>query len=389
MQKETRRDFVKKTVLAGSAASLGFISLNAENKEVFKPENVGEEWRNKQEGMEYRKLGRTGLMVSAMVIGGGRLNPKRYKYVAPAIERGVNYIDTAWRYGNGNSELGTGEVIKMAGREKLFICTKISPYLPAIDEFCMDIYKALPSHKQNELVKKATDLIDYRGVRKPGYYYKFFPPQDSEFPEGYLTYIIRQEYGAMRQWKSKIKSLMHQSIDESLERLGTDYIDILMCPHGARLPEEFDDPAMKEVFEEEKQQGKVRFSGVSIHTDVPANLEKVAEVGYYDSAMIAYNIVNHGSIDLPLRKAYEKGLGIIAMKAASGVNSQHPELKPPQWRIDKLNKAIPGDMKIPVKAYLWVHQNPMVAGMISDFQNEEMIHENLQIIGKRVEIQKL
>ena len=155
------------------------------------------------------------------------------------------------------------------------------------------------------------------------------------------------------------------------------------------MSEEFEHETIKEFFEEAKKQGKSRFSGVSIHSDVPGNLEKVGEVGYYDMTMIAYNIVNHGSIDLPLRKAYEKGVGIIAMKAASGVNSQHKDLVPPQWRIDKLNMAIPGDMKVPVKAYLWVHQNPMVSGMISDFQDEEMVLENLQVIGQRVEIQKL
>ena len=183
---------------------------------------------------------------------------------------------------------------------------------------------------------------------------------------------------------------MLKSVEESLQRLGTDYIDILHCPHGARVPEELEDEAIIETLDELKKQGKIRYSGLSIHTDVPGNLERAAELGYYDSAMVAYNIVNQGSMELPIRKAYEKGMGIIAMKAASGVNPPSERLRPvPQWRIEKLNHAIPEEMKLPLKAYLWVLQNQHISGVISAFTSEVMIRENLSIIGQKVNISPL
>jgi aryl-alcohol dehydrogenase-like predicted oxidoreductase len=381
-----RRDFIKKVALTASSLAIAPLTLGENGDEISPLQIAEKEWRNKQDGMEYRVLGKTGLMVSAMVVGGGGLNRNKYKFIGSAIERGVNYIDTAWRYGQGRSEEGVGEVLKMAGREKIFVCTKLSPYLPLIDQLSMDYFNALPSGKQKLLRDEAETLINNRGVNRSGYYYKFFAYQDDEIPQGYLTHVIRKHAGKNSSWNRLIKQEMMKAVEESLQRLGTDYIDILHCPHGARVPEELEDEAIVDTFDELKKQGKIRFTGLSIHTDVQGNLEKATELGYYDSAMVAYNIVNQGSMDLPIRKAYDKGMGIIAMKAASGVNPPSESLRPvPQWRIDKLNHAIPEEMKLPLKAYLWVLQNQHIAGVISAFANEEMIEENLRLIGRKID----
>lgn len=390
INQNNRRDFIKKLAVSASGLAVGTISLKGESLSPYQYNEEKIEWRNRQEGMEYRKLGRTGLMVSAMVVGGGGLNPDNYRFIGEAIERGVNYIDTAWRYGQGRSESGVGEVLKMVGREKVFVCTKLSPYLPYIDQLSMDVYKTLPSSKQKQLQQEAKNLIKKRRVDLPGYYYKFFPPQDEEIPEGYLTYVIRKYVGKNSRWNRLIKEEMIKAVEISLQRLGTDYIDILHCPHGARVPEELEDDAIIQTFDELKKHGKIRYTGLSIHTDVPANLERATELGHYDSAMVAYNIVNQGSMELPIRKAYEKGVGIIAMKAASGVNPPSERLRPvPQWRIDKLNHAISEEMKLPLKAYLWVLQNQHISGVISAFRDEQMIHENLSMIGRKVNLSPL
>ena len=52
--------------------------------------------------MEYRVLGRTGLKVSALSFGVGRLtDPTLLRH---ALDMGVNFFDTAPVYGNGESE---------------------------------------------------------------------------------------------------------------------------------------------------------------------------------------------------------------------------------------------------------------------------------------------
>ena len=381
-----RRDFIKKVALTASSLAIAPLTLG-DNKTITETIAAPDiEWRNKQDGMEYRMLGKTGLMVSAMVVGGGGLNKNNYKFIGAAVERGVNYVDTAWRYAQGRSEEGVGEVLKMAGRENMFVSTKLSPYLPLIDQLSMDYFNALPAAKQNHIREEANALITKRGVNKSGYYYKFFPYQDDEIPQGYLTHVIRKHAAKSISWNKQIKQQMLKSVEESLKRLGTDYIDILHCPHGARVPEELEDEAIMDTLDTLKKQGKIRFSGLSIHTDVPGNLEKASELGYFDMAMVAYNIVNQGSMEIPIRKAHEKGMGLIAMKAASGVNPPSESLKPvPQWRIDKLNHAIPEEMKLPMKAYLWVLQNQYISGVISAFTNEDMIIENLSLIGRKID----
>jgi hypothetical protein len=59
----------------------------------------------------------------------------------------------------------------------------------------------------------------------------------------------------------------------------------------------------------------------------------------------------------------------------------------PQWRIDKVNRVIPGDLKPPLKAYLWVLQNPHISAVNSNLWDETFVRENLALAGKKVEIQ--
>src|SRR5437588_12565596 len=66
--------------------------------------------------MEYRTLGKTGIRVSALSFGAGPISTlmvgddtrRQRDVVAYAIDRGVNWFDTAATYGNGHSELNLG-----------------------------------------------------------------------------------------------------------------------------------------------------------------------------------------------------------------------------------------------------------------------------------------
>lgn len=91
--------------------------------------------------MRYRKLGRSGLMVSELCLGTnmfggadlefwkrlGGLDQKAVNTVfAKAVEGGVNFIDTADGYADGESEMHVGQAIRDLGidRSELVICTK-------------------------------------------------------------------------------------------------------------------------------------------------------------------------------------------------------------------------------------------------------------------------
>ncbi len=78
--------------------------------------------RTKKGDMFYRRLGRTGFLISEISLGGSPLPD--WPLFLQIIERGVNYIDTSHTYNNGNSERQIGRLFKEIGRDKVYVSTK-------------------------------------------------------------------------------------------------------------------------------------------------------------------------------------------------------------------------------------------------------------------------
>src|SRR5512138_833854 len=91
----TRREFVRDTALAaaGVAAGMTALSASAADKPVETSKIL-----NYNPNMEYRRQGKTGLMVSAVCLGGhSRSNDQeRTEVVSRCIDVGINYIDACW-----------------------------------------------------------------------------------------------------------------------------------------------------------------------------------------------------------------------------------------------------------------------------------------------------
>jgi len=83
--------------------------------------------------MEYRRLGSSGLQVSALSLGawvtyGGQVGlDTAYECMTAAYDAGVNFFDNAEVYANGNAEIVMGEVIHKTGwkRSDLIVSTKL------------------------------------------------------------------------------------------------------------------------------------------------------------------------------------------------------------------------------------------------------------------------
>ncbi len=81
--------------------------------------------------MEYRNLGRTGVKVSPLCLGcmnfGGKTSPEdSARIIDRAIEAGVNFLDTANVYNRGRSEQAVGAALKANGkRDSVVLATKV------------------------------------------------------------------------------------------------------------------------------------------------------------------------------------------------------------------------------------------------------------------------
>src|ERR671928_828806 len=81
--------------------------------------------------MIYRALGSTGEWVSAIGVGGWHLSLKHVdeslslRIVREAIDRGVNFMDNCWDYGEGESERRMGKALGDGYRDRAFLMTKI------------------------------------------------------------------------------------------------------------------------------------------------------------------------------------------------------------------------------------------------------------------------
>ena len=384
-----RRKFISLASMA--TAGISGIALNEVQAKQCTPESkaatlVAPEWRNKVEGMAYRQLGRTGMMVSEVVNGGDPVRSDSYKQVEIAIERGVNYLDMAPAYGNGDCETAYSKIIDSSSkRAKVFMTTKVSGIQGVRDGMYEDIFKGLPTDKQKKIMNRAAEIRAERYVDKPGYFLVYWPNQETSMDRCFISNAMVEDYGHLVDGSKEHQAKIKESVEGSLKRAKTDHFDILMCPHGGNSREEVGIPETFATFEALKKEGKVRFLGVSTHNDPAGVLEAAAETGKYDVVMCAYNIINGGYMEGAIRKAFDLGVGIIAMKVAMAVATHHKPLQPiPSWRVDKVERIVPGDLKAPLKAYLWALQNPKITAVISNLWDEQFINENLSIVGKKV-----
>lgn len=377
----SRRDFLHTaaglTVVAGAASAI--------------PSNEGSEveWRNKQPGMHYRRLGRTGLMISEVVSGGDPITSSNYKHLNLAFEMGLNYLDMAPAYSNGDCEIAYGKLLaETSRRNQVFLQTKVSTYNMVRNKLYNELFVSLPSSEQQAITGQVEQIKSTNLAEKPGYYLTYFPGQHNQFAGSYLSSAMMSKYGSRVDTRPELRQCIVDSVEGSLKRVGTDHFDLLMCPHGASTADEMDNPVIYETFSELKKQGKVRFLGVTSHNDSAATLRKAVQLGHYDAVQMAYNVINAGYVDQAILEASTKNIGMIAMKTAHAVATHHKALQPiPQWRIDKINRVIPGDMKAPLKGYLWVLQNPHISAVNSNLWDETFVRENLALAGRKVDLQ--
>ncbi|MFB3886910.1 MAG: aldo/keto reductase [Thermodesulfobacteriota bacterium] len=110
---------------------------------------------------------------------------------------------------------------------------------------------------------------------------------------------------------------MRASVERSLRRLQTDYVDVLVW-HGLHSKEEISDAGLYEFMTKMKQEGKARFTGFSAHSNMASVLEEAATSNYHDVALVSYNFTHSKKLKEAVALAAKSGIGVVAMKTQAG-----------------------------------------------------------------------
>lgn len=184
--------------------------------------------------MIYKTLGKTGLKSSALGMGCSGIGRSLHnnneeeslKTLVEAFESGINFFDTAPNYSEGNSEKLIGRALKVH-RDKVIIASKVGVTFTSA----------------GMLVKKIKPFLNpIKGILTP------------------IKKKLPNLYHSQRR-SNFSKEFIFKTIEESLKRLQTDYLDLLLLHHPTNQILETGD--FCEAFELLKSQGKVRFYGVS------------------------------------------------------------------------------------------------------------------------------
>jgi len=149
--------------------------------------------------MDYRSLGRTGMHVSPLCLGammfgawGERDHDVSIKIIHQALDAGINFIDTADVYSQGESEEIVGKALADGRRDEVIVATKFHGQMGVPPGERGDPNKGgnsrrwILSEVENSLRRLQTDWIDLYQVHRPE------PETDVEETLSALTDLQRQ-----------------------------------------------------------------------------------------------------------------------------------------------------------------------------------------------------
>jgi hypothetical protein len=265
--------------------------------------------------MQYRKFGNLDVEVSALGFGAMRLpingddssdidKEKAIDMIRYAVDNGVNYLDTAWPYHQGESEKLVAEVLKDGYRKKVYLATKL-PIWELEEKADLDKYF------NKQLEKLEVETIDF-----------------------YLLHGLNK-----KRW-------------ETIENL-----DILSWA------------------EEKKKQGKIKYLGFSFHDSYQV-FEKILDSYEWDFCQIQYNYLDteYQAGKKGLKRAYEKGIGVIIMEPLRGgwLAQEPPE------DVQELFASQNKDWTPVEWALHWLWSQKEVSFVLSGMSTMQQVKENIK-----------
>ncbi len=228
------------------------------------------------------------------------------RFIQACVEIGMRLFDTDARYQNGNHERLLGRIFSRMGvRDKVIIMTKV--------------------HTPEQRVGLS--------------------PEES-------------------------KRLLYKTFEGCLKRLKTDYVDILLV-HDVSSANSIKDPAIMEAMTRLKEQGKTRYIGTATHANMAISINATVEAEIYDVVLTSVNFTMADDSKLlnAINNAYEKGVGVIAMKTQAGGSAFPNPTSLRNYSDAVINSA----------ALKWVCNNEYIATSIPGISNYEHLQTDYAI----------
>ncbi len=208
--------------------------------------------------MHYRTLGKTGLQVSEIGFGAwgigksgwvGAEDDESLRALHRAIDLGLNVIDTAYGYGEGHSERLIGQVLRERS-EQVYVATKI-------------------------------------------------PPKNRQWPAAHTTPVEDTFPGVY----------IREYTERSLRNLGVEALDVQQFHVWSDTW--MDQGDWLDTVQQLKNEGKIRFFGVSINDHEPDSALKLVRSGAVDVVQVIYNIFDQSPEDELFPACQEHNVGVI------------------------------------------------------------------------------
>ncbi len=173
------------------------------------------------------------------------------------------------------------------------------------------------------------------------------------------------------QARTKEQALEH--LNTSLKELGTDYLDIWYL-HAKSSADQLTDELL-DAQQTAKQQGKIRFTGVSTHSGQPEVIDAAIKSGKIDVVLLSYNFTLGPEIEAAINRAKEANLGLVAMKVmAGGFRRTKPG--------DSLHATLQREGAM-LAALKWVLKNPKIDTTIPSMTDMDQLEQNFTAMSSK------
>ncbi len=217
------------------------------------------------------------------------------------------------------------------------------------------------------------------------------------------SYILCTKFWPVREGKVRSAQLFRESMEASLKRLQTEYVDVFYL-HG--VPPDFLEPVLEELLpplQKARDEGLVRYLGVTetFATDHEHLMARSAlPRGLFDVAMIGYNVLSPAPANHVFPIAQAADVGIVIMCAVRGVLLSGERIRAVvgEWKDEGLlpRDAVPDDEplgwllgpwadSVPAAAYKFAADSPAVSTVLTGTGRIAHLDANAEaVLGQRL-----